>query len=232
VLRIDADDLTPVVLGDSDVVKVGDDVLAIGNPLGELSFSLTKGCISALDRAVIVEDKPMTLFQTDCAINAGNSGGALFDMYGRVIGITNAKYSRSAMSSEASIENIGFAIPINSVSSIISDIIEKGYISKPFIGVMCQTVDSKMQGLGLPSGVSIEEVIDGGPAEAAGLLPNDIITAVNGKAISSTDDLKREIKNAGIGGKLTLTIYRQGDVFDVDVDVVEQQVSALGDTDG
>ena len=112
VLKIDATDLTPVVLGDSDTLNVGDTVVAIGNPLGELTFSLTTGVVSALDRPVTFSTgTTMNLIQTDCAINSGNSGGALFNLYGEVIGITNAKYSSSSSSSEASIDNIGFAIP-------------------------------------------------------------------------------------------------------------------------
>ena len=121
VLKIDATDLTPVVLGDSDTLNVGDTVVAIGNPLGELTFSLTTGVVSALDRPVTLSTgTTMNLIQTDCAINSGNSGGALFNLYGEVIGITNAKYSSSGSSSEASIDNIGFAIPIDQVARSLS----------------------------------------------------------------------------------------------------------------
>ena len=134
VLKIEAENLVPVVLGNSDNVNVGDSVVAIGNPLGELTFSLTSGAISAKDRDITMSGgNTMRLMQTDCAINSGNSGGALFNMYGEVIGITNAKYSSSS-ASEASIDNIGFAIPINKARSIAESIIEKGYVSKPYIG--------------------------------------------------------------------------------------------------
>ena len=129
VLKVDATDLTPVVLGDSDTLNVGDTVVAIGNPLGELTFSLTTGAVSALNRPVTFSTgTTMNLIQTDCAINSGNSGGALFNLYGEVIGITNAKYSSSSSSSEASIDNIGFAIPIDQVRSIFESIITNGYI--------------------------------------------------------------------------------------------------------
>ena len=128
VIKIEAENLTPVTLGDSDSASVGSDVVAIGNPLGELTFTLTKGIISALDREVEMSNGiVMDLIQTDCAINSGNSGGALFNMQGEVIGITNAKYSSS--SGGASIDNIAFAIPINSVKDIITKIIETGYKS-------------------------------------------------------------------------------------------------------
>ena len=129
VLKIDATDLTAVTIGNSSAVSVGDDVVAIGNPLGELTFTLTKGVISAKDREVTMPNgTTMELIQTDCAINSGNSGGALFNVYGELIGITNAKYSSSS-SSEASIDNIGFAIPISSVIDVIQNIIETGYTS-------------------------------------------------------------------------------------------------------
>ncbi|MBR5113559.1 MAG: trypsin-like peptidase domain-containing protein [Clostridia bacterium] len=130
VLKIDADNLTPVTLGDSDNANVGDDVVAIGNPLGELTFTLTRGIISAKDREVTFSSGvTMNLIQTDAAINSGNSGGALFNMNGELIGITNAKYSSSS-SSESSVDNIGFAIPINSLTEIIDDIIENGTETK------------------------------------------------------------------------------------------------------
>ena len=152
VLKIDAQGLSPVVLGDSDNLNVGDSVVAIGNPLGELTFSLTAGAVSALNRDVTMSSgSTQELIQTDCAINSGNSGGALFNLYGEVIGITNAKYSSSS-SSSASIDNIGFAIPINHVKNIITSIIEKGYIVKPYIGVSVTDVSEETQSYGLPGG--------------------------------------------------------------------------------
>ncbi len=135
VLKVEAEGLSPVILGDSDNLNVGDSVIAIGNPLGELTFSLTVGYVSAMDRQVTLSSSmTMNLIQTDAAINSGNSGGALFNLYGEVIGVTNAKYSSSS-SSEASIDNIGFAIPMNSIRPIVESIIEKGYVAKPYIGV-------------------------------------------------------------------------------------------------
>ncbi|MGN1306118.1 MAG: S1C family serine protease [Faecousia sp.] len=231
VLKIEAQGLTPVVLGDSDNMNVGDPVVAIGNPLGELTFSLTQGAISALDREVTLSGgTTMNLMQTDCAINSGNSGGALFNLYGEVVGITNAKYSSNSMS-EASIDNIGFAIPINSVRSIVESIIENGYIAKPYIGVTVSDVSEEMQSYGLPKGAAIKGVVEGSPAEKAGLKTNDIITAVNGEEISGQSELVKYVKAAAVGDKLKLTVYRQGETLELTVTVGEQVQSAIGNTD-
>ena len=228
VLKVDANDLTPVVLGDSDSVSVGDSVVAIGNPLGELTFSLTAGAISALDRPVTLSSgTTMNLMQTDCAINSGNSGGALFNMYGEVIGITNAKYSSSSSSSEASIDNIGFAIPINQVRSIVESIIQNGYIIKPYIGVSVSDVSSESQSYGLPQGAAVRSVVDGSPAAEAGLQENDIITAANGDAITGSNDLVKLVKAASAGNTLELTVYRQGQTLTVTLTVGEQKQDAL-----
>lgn len=227
VLKIDAKDLTPVTIGDSDNLNVGDSVIAIGNPLGELTFSLTSGAVSALDREVTMSNNvTMELIQTDCAINSGNSGGALFNLYGEVIGITNAKYSGSS-GSGASIDNIGFAIPINSVRSIVDSIIEKGYVAKPYIGVMVSDVSDEAISYGTPAGAAVVSVTEGGPAEKAGLQANDIITAVDGKEISGKSDLSSIIADCAAGDKLTLSVYRQGQTLTVTVTVGEQTTSAL-----
>ena len=228
VLKIDATDLTPVVLGDSDTLNVGDTVVAIGNPLGELTFSLTTGVVSALDRPVTFSTgTTMNLIQTDCAINSGNSGGALFNLYGEVIGITNAKYSSSSSSSEASIDNIGFAIPINSVRSIVESIIKNGYIVKPYIGVSVEDVSSEMTSYGLPAGAVVRSVTDGAPAAQAGLQANDIITAVDGAEITGSNDLVQIVTAKKAGDTLKLSVYRQGQTLELTVTVAEQKQSAL-----
>ena len=228
VLKIDASDLQPVVLGDSGNLNVGDSVLAIGNPLGELTFSLTAGVVSALDREVTLSGNvTMELIQTDCAINSGNSGGALFNLYGEVIGITNAKYSSSG--SGASIDNIGFAIPINSVMNIVESIIEKGYIAKPYIGVSVTSVSSETQSYGLPKGAAVKAISEGSPAEAAGLQINDIITEANGTKIESSDDLVKLVGGLYNGAELKLTVYRQGETVEITVTVGERIQSALED---
>ncbi len=227
VLKVDAENLSPVVLGDSGNLNVGDTVVAIGNPLGELTFSLTAGVVSALDREVTLSGNvTMELIQTDCAINSGNSGGALFNLYGEVIGITNAKYSSSG--SGASIDNIGFAIPINSVMNIVESIIEKGYIAKPYIGVSVTSVSSETQSYGLPKGAAVKAISEDSPAEKAGLQINDIITEANGTTIESSDDLVRLVGDLYNGAELKLTVYRQGETLELTVTVGEKIQSALG----
>ena len=232
VLKIEAEGLTPVVIGDSDKLNVGDEVVAIGNPLGELTFSETSGIISALDREVTISrGTTMDLIQTDCAINSGNSGGALFNMHGEVIGITNAKYSSSSSSSTASVDNIGFAIPMNHVYGIVKSIIENGYIEKPYIGVSVLSVSSETQKYGLPGGASVQSITKDSPAETAGLQVNDIITKVNDTEITSQNDLVKLVRASKPGDELTLTVYRQGETLTLTVTVGRQVQSANKESD-
>ena len=227
VLKIEAEGLSPVVLGDSDALNVGDGVVAIGNPLGELTFSLTEGVVSAKDRQVTLSSNAtMNLIQTDAAINSGNSGGALFNMYGEVVGVTNAKYSSSS-SSEASIDNIGFAIPINSILDIVESIIEKGYISKPYLGVTVSDVSAEAQMYGLPQGASIQSVVEDGPADQAGLQSGDIVTKAGDTEITCGNDLVQAVGDCAVGSTLTLTIYRQGQTLELTVTIEENVQSAL-----
>lgn len=228
VLKIEATGLSPVVLGSSEKLNVGDTVLAIGNPLGELTFSLTTGVVSALNREVTFSGGTvMDLLQTDCAINSGNSGGALFNLYGEVVGITNAKYSGSS-SSGASIDNIAFAIPIDSVRAIVESIIEKGYYAKPVIGVSVTDVDENSRQLGIPAGAWVKEVTAGGAAETAGIQANDVITAINGTEISGVSDLKRILAKASAGDELSLVIWRKNQSLTLTVVVREAKVSNVG----
>ena len=207
-------------------MNVGDTVLAIGNPLGELTFTLTSGIVSALGRQVTTSSGvTMTLIQTDCAINSGNSGGALFNLYGEVIGITNAKYSSNS-SSEASIDNIGFAIPVNQVRGIVDSIISKGYYSKPYIGVSVTDVSAETQSYGLPQGAAVKQVVEGAPAAQAGLQVNDIITKVDGKEIKSSSDLVSIVSKSAVGQTLTLTVYRMGPYIELKLTVGEQKQTA------
>jgi len=230
VLKIDAKGLSPVILGDSDNLNVGDSVLAIGNPLGELTFSLTAGAISAKGREITMSNGiTMNLLQTDCAINSGNSGGALFNLYGEVIGITNAKFSGSSNGS-ASIDNIGFAIPMNSIRSIVESIIEKGYISKPFLGVTVSDVSPEYQMFGLPLGAAVQEVSKDSPAEDAGVQVGDIITAINGTTITGRLGVKSAVTGAKAGDRMVLTVYRKGQTVELTVIVGEQIQSALGNS--
>lgn len=222
VLKVDASNLTPVVIGDSDDMKVGDDVIAIGNPLGELTFSLTQGVVSALNRKVTINKTAMNLIQTDCAINSGNSGGALFNKYGEVVGITNAKYSNNS-STGASIDNVGFAIPMNNIMEIVKGIIENGYIVKPYIGINTYDLGNRYQ----IKGVVVSSVEDNSPAEEAGLQKYDVITKVNGTEISSSTEFKSILSGVNDGDTLTLEVYRDGSTIEVKVKVVMRQQSAL-----
>ena len=231
VLKVNATGLTPVVLGDSDNLNVGDSVVAIGNPLGELTFSLTAGAVSALNREVTLSNTvTMNLIQTDCAINSGNSGGALFNMYGEVIGITNAKYSGSGSTTSASIDNIGFAIPINSVRDLVKQIIEKGYETKPYIGVKVSTVSEDAKNYGIPAGASVQNVTENAPAAKAGLQVNDIITSANGQPISSSTDLVNVVSALKPGSDLELTVYRSGETITLTIKVGETAKSVLPDS--
>ena len=226
VLKIEATGLTPVILGDSDTINVGDTVVAIGNPLGELTFSLTSGVVSALDREVTFSDGTrMDLIQTDCAINSGNSGGALFNLYGEVIGITNAKFSSSG--SGASIDNIGFAIPLNTVRDIVASIIEKGIVAKPYMGISVATVSEEVKGYGLPAGASVQAIEPDSPAEKAGLLRNDIITEANGETITTSSELVDMVGSCSPGDVMTLTVFRNGAYVTVEVTIGEKITSAF-----
>ena len=227
VLKVEAEGLTPVVLGSSDDLQVGEGVIAIGNPLGELTFSLTEGVVSALNRDITLSSGVQrNLIQTDCAINSGNSGGALFNLYGEVIGITNAKYSSSGQG-EASIDNIGFAIAIDEVRSMVEDIIENGYVTKPWIGVSVTAVSRDSQALGLPSGAAVNSVTEDSPAAEAGLQKNDIITQANGQEIPDSSALVELVSDLQPGDELVLTVYRQGQTLEITVIVAESRQEAL-----
>lgn len=227
VLKVEAEGLSPVILGDSDNINVGDSVVAIGNPLGELTFSLTAGAVSAMDREITMSSGvTMNLIQTDCAINSGNSGGALFNLYGEVIGVTNAKYSGNS-NSGATIDNIGFAIPMNSIRGIVESIIENGYISKPYIGISVTDVSEETQKYGLPQGAAIHAVAEGSPAEKAGLQENDIIIKANQTEITGRRKLVEIVGNMAVGDVLSLQVYRKGETLEITVTVGEQIQSAL-----
>ena len=220
VLKIDAIGLTPVIIGDSDNLTVGEDVVAIGNPLGELTYTLTKGVVSALDRPLTMDEGVvMNMIQTDTAINSGNSGGPLFNMYGQVIGITSAKLSNSTNSSEATIEGLGFAIPINDVWDMIQDIIQNGRVTgKPYLGVtLANVTEAEAQKYGMSVGAYVNSVEEGSCAQKAGLVQGDIITAIDGTTVESYSDLKSALRNYKAGDTATLTLDRNGKVDEVQV---------------
>jgi serine protease Do len=208
VLKIDAEGLQTVVLGDSSELHVGDEVMTIGNPLGELTFSLTVGAVSALDRQITFSDGVTNdVFQTDCAINAGNSGGPMFNSYGEVIGVATGRYNGS------SVDNICFAIPINIVMPVIEDLIEKGYTTKPYLGVTVTDVNPQMLKAGRPMGAAVYSVDENGGAVVAGIRPNDIITAVDDTVVESGGGLVDALAACQVGQTVTLTVYRNGQTF-------------------
>ena len=212
VLKIEAAGLTYVTLGDSSKLVVGEAVYAIGNPLGELTYSLTDGIVSALDRLITTgengDSTTLNVLQTNCAINPGNSGGPLFDSYGNVIGITTAKYTQS--SSGVNAEGLGFALPINDVKEILADLIEHGYVTgKPYLGVRVDNVSQEAQRYGISAGAVIVSVADGSCAEKAGLQANDIITAIDDTAIDSSTALTAALSTGyKAGDTATLTVIR------------------------
>ena len=210
-LKIDATGLQAVTIGDSDQIEVGEEVIAIGNPLGELTFTMTAGAVSALDREINTDGKPINMLQTDVAINSGNSGGPLFDMNGNVIGITSAKYSGST-SSGASIEGISFAIPINDALRVIYDLQQYGRVTgRAYLGVTVRDLDGTTASTyGLPTGPMIQSVEAGGCAEKAGLQQGDIIIGFNGSEIASYTDLVAALNKLKAGDTATITVFRAG----------------------
>ena len=216
VLKIDATDLQAVTLGDSDELNVGDHVLAIGNPLGELTFSMSGGMVSSVNRTINVDGTPFNMIQTDASINPGNSGGPLLNSYGEVVGIVSAKYSSYGTSGE-SVEGLGFAIPINDVISMIQDIMTNGYVSnKAYLGATVGTLTAQMAQqyrYDISEGAFVYSVEDGSPAAQAGLQLGDVITAIDGTEIASLDDLHAARKSYSAGDTSELTVYRQGETI-------------------
>lgn len=213
VLKIDAEGLTPAEFGDSDALNLGEDVTAIGNPLGlDLMNTVTKGIISGLNRNVTINDKSMSLIQTDTAINEGNSGGPLINKYGQVIGINSSKMSSSGFGS-ASIEGICFAIPSNKVSDVVEDFMNYGYVKgKPQLGISCRDVTAEIsQMYDMPLGVYVVEVTEGSAAEKAGLKKSDIITAVDDVKVETAAELTAQKNLHMAGDEIKLTFMRNGE---------------------
>lgn len=211
VLKIDAKDLPAVTLGSSTDVNVGDTVLAIGNPLGELTFSMSQGIVSCVNRAINVEGTPFNMIQVDASINPGNSGGPLMNLYGEVVGIVSAKYSSYA---DTTVEGLGFAIPINDVQSIIKDIIENGSVgNKAYMAITAGTMTQQMAAqykINATEGVFVYSVEDGGAGDKAGLKLGDVITKLNDTQITSMEDLSAAKKGFKAGDTVTLTVLRDG----------------------
>ena len=218
VLKINASGLQPVTLGESADVNVGDTVLAIGNPLGELTFSMSQGIVSSCDRAINVDGTPFNMIQVDCSINPGNSGGPLVNLYGEVVGIVSAKYSTY---SSTTVEGLGFAIPISDVRSIITDIMENGAVTdKAYMAITAGTMNEQMAAqfnIDVTEGVFVYSVVEGGAGDKAGLRLGDVITKMNDKTLTSRQDLSAAMKGYRAGDTVTLTVYRGGQYIEVEL---------------
>ena len=219
VLKVEATGLSAAVIGEYEDCKVGDTVVAIGNPLGELGGTVTDGIISALDRDVTIDGQIMTLMQTNTAISPGNSGGGLFNTSGQLIGVVNAK------SSGEGIEGLGFAIPVDLAQVVIEDLIEHGYVTgrieygfeiieiNDFQTAMLYRVDE--------AGVYIYSVFENSNAQKAGLRPGDLAKQVNGKKIETEDDFEKAIEDLKIGDKISLTVSRNSKEVTVEFELTE-----------
>ena len=228
VLKINATGLTPVTLGNSADVNVGDSVLAIGNPLGELTFSMSGGYVSSCNRAINVDGTPFNMIQVDCSINPGNSGGPLMNLYGEVVGIVSAKYSTY---SSTTVEGLGFAIPIDDVKSIITDIMENGAVTgKAYMAVTVGTMNSQMAAqysIDIDQGVFVYSVVKGGAGDKAGLRLGDVITKMGDTTLTSRQDLSAALKSYRSGDTATLTVFRDGSYITTDI-TFDQQPQITG----
>lgn len=230
VIKIDATGLTPVIMGDSDALVVGEDVVAIGNPLGELRGTATSGMVSALSRTITIGNEEMTLLQTDAAINPGNSGGGLFNAKGELIGIINAKVAATAT------EGLGFAIPVNSAKQVISDLMDKGYVSgRAYLGVYTQNVAMQSEGMDgnsdngmsdffgfgqmqdVETRVQVAQLVVGGAAEKAGIQAGDLILQVDDAKITTGSELAQAIGEYKAGDVANIKLQRDSKELNVTV---------------
>ena len=227
VIKIDANGLTPATVGDSDSLKVGQNVMAVGNPLGELGGTVTGGMISALNRSVTIQGtnstNTMSLIQMDASVSPGNSGGGLFNMNGELVGIVNAK------SSSSDAEGLGFAIPINDAIKVAQELLENGYVTgRPYLGItyLAVTDAQTAQQMGVNAyGVYIVDVTKGGPADQAGLKAGDRIVSVDGSEIAAKDDLGTLMQKHAAGDTLAITVARDGQMQTVNVTLGEKTAS-------
>lgn len=218
VLKIEAQDLKPAEFGQSDSLQVGDDVIAIGNPLGtELNGTMTNGIVSAINRNVIFGGHSMTLIQTNAAINEGNSGGPLINEHGQVVGVTNMKAFTTG------VEGICFAIPTSVIRPVVDALIAEGQVNgRASIGVVIGALDAAAaEYYDLPQGLYVESVAEGSDAEKQGIQPGDIVTAVNGQTVTTTYEVNAIKEAFSVGDTMTLTIYRDGETFDVTVTLMD-----------
>lgn len=225
VLKIDAAGLTPVSLGDSDELRVGEEVYAVGNPLGELEFSMSTGHVSALDRQVSTQDaENISMFQLDAAVNSGNSGGPVYNSRGQVVGVVTAKYQQTG------VEGLGFAIPINDAARIAKDLIENGYVTgKAYMGVWLDDRYNAMvaQYYNMPLGAYVSKVESGSAADKAGLEEGDVITRVGDQDVTGPTDLRSAIRQYAAGDTAEITVYRAGESRTVTI-VFDEKTPASG----
>lgn len=227
VLKIDATGLTPATVGDSDSLSVGDSVLAVGNPLGELGGTVTSGIVSALNRSVTIQGtsstNTMSLIQMDASVSPGNSGGGLFNMNGELIGLVNAK------SSSSDAEGLGFAIPINDAIQVAQDLLENGYVSgRPYMGITYIAVTDAQTAAQLnvnAYGVYVVDVVQGGPADKAGLKAGNRIVSIDGTEIAQKDDLGTLMQQHTAGDTLSITVARDGQMQTVSLTLGEKNAS-------
>ena len=226
-LKIDATGLSYSKLVDSDTLKLGQEVVAIGNSLGK-GTSSTNGIISALNREVTINNYTMDLIQTNASVNSGNSGGGLFDLNGNLVGIVNAKISSSASStsSNATVEGMGYAIPSNTVSTIVEQLKNNGYVKdRATLGVKVITDSNYLEYYGVTnSGALVGEVVENGAAQKAGIEAGDLIIAINDTKVSSFSDLSKQLDNYQIGDTITITVSRDNQIKDFEVTLEESAV--------
>ena len=222
VLKVDASGLSAAAIGSSSELNIGDMVVAIGNPLGTLASTQTVGYVSGINREVTTDNTIISMIQTDAAINPGNSGGPLFNTKGEVIGITTAKYSGTT-NSGASIEGIGFAIPIDDVIGMVSDLIDYGYVTGAYLGVTVKNTDAESASMfGLPTGAYVVSVEKGGSADRAGIHVKDIIIDLGGTKVSNITDLTRALRHFKAGDSTTITVVRSGSQVTLDITLDEK----------
>ena len=222
VLKVEAEGLTAAVIGDSDEIRVGQTIYTVGNPLGELTYTMTSGIISALGRRITTDEAVIVnMFQVDAAINSGNSGGPVFNVCGQVIGVVTAKYSQYGM------EGLGFAIPVHDACRIADDLVEKGYVTgKAYLGMSFANVSASVaRYYNMVQGVYISDVEEGSCSEAAGLEPGDIIVGIDGTSVATTDELVKAVKEHSAGDSAELTIWRGGDFLSMTV-VFDEELPA------
>lgn len=228
VIKIDATGLTPAVLGDSDALVVGEKAVAIGNPLSlDLAGTVTEGIVSALNRTITVDGVDYNLLQTDAAINSGNSGGALVNQYGQVIGINSVKISSSG------VEGLGFAIPINDAKPIINDLMNYGYVKgRPFIGVSLKELTRELayyNNLPIDEGLYVVDITEGAAADLAGIRRGDIITACDGEKVTTVTELNEIRDRHKAGETVILSVNRNGEALEIELVLSEKKSTFIQD---